>query len=64
MIPDKTLQTLSPCLIGRNGKPLVRPGVTDSQALESYLSEDELLDDDEEADMSLMPQNVLRFQKF
>lgn len=30
----------------------------DSQALESYLSEEELLDEEDEADMSLLPQNV------
>uniref|UniRef100_A0A3B3ZIZ3 Kinesin-like protein n=1 Tax=Periophthalmus magnuspinnatus TaxID=409849 RepID=A0A3B3ZIZ3_9GOBI len=49
---------LSPCLFGRDGKPLVRPG-TDSLAMEGYLSEDELLDEEDEADMSVMPQDEL-----
>ncbi|KAF7213595.1 kinesin-like protein KIF20A [Nothobranchius furzeri] len=57
VIPDKTEESLSPCLFGRDGKPLVRKGVIDSKALESYLSEEELLD--EEADMSLLPQSEL-----
>lgn len=58
MIPDKRLESLAPCLVGRDGKPLVRNGVLDSQALENYLSEEELLDEEDEADMSLLPQNV------
>lgn len=58
VIPDKSLESLAPCLVGRNGKPLVRNGMIDSQALESYLSEEELLDEEDEADMSLLPQNV------
>uniref|UniRef100_UPI0037E872B7 kinesin-like protein KIF20A n=1 Tax=Semicossyphus pulcher TaxID=241346 RepID=UPI0037E872B7 len=56
VIPDKHLESLAPCLVGRDGKPLVKNGVIDSEALESYLSEDELLDEDE-ADMSLLPQS-------
>ncbi|KAG7525612.1 kinesin KIF20A [Solea senegalensis] len=59
MIPDKPLVSLAPCLVGRDGKPLVRNGMIDDQALESYLSEDELLDEEDEADMSLLPQNEL-----
>ncbi|XP_060950304.1 kinesin-like protein KIF20A [Limanda limanda] len=58
VIPDKPLRSLAPCLVGRDGKPLIRNGVIDNQALESYLSEDELLDEENEADMSLLPQNV------
>lgn len=58
MIPDKPLESLAPCLVGRDGKPLLRNGGIDSQALECYLSEEELLDEEEEADMSLLPQNV------
>lgn len=58
MIPDKTLESLAPRLVGRDGKPLLRNGVIDSDVLESYLSEDELLDEEEEADMSLLPQSV------
>ncbi|TDG97088.1 hypothetical protein EPR50_G00222430 [Perca flavescens] len=60
VIPDKPLEALAPCLVGHDGKPLVKNGVVDSQALESYLSEEEQLDDEEdEADMSLLPQNEL-----
>lgn len=59
VIPDKPLESLAPCLIGPNGKPLVRNGAIDSQALESYLSDEELLNEDDEADMSLLPQNVI-----
>uniref|UniRef100_A0A8C9Y8F3 Kinesin-like protein n=1 Tax=Sander lucioperca TaxID=283035 RepID=A0A8C9Y8F3_SANLU len=59
VIPDKPLEALAPCLVGHDGKPL-RNGVVGSQALESYLSEEEQLDDEEdEADMSLLPQNEL-----
>ncbi|XP_070842613.1 kinesin-like protein KIF20A [Chaetodon trifascialis] len=57
VIPDKSLESLAPCLVSRDGKPLVRNGVIDSQALESYLSEEELLDEEDEADMSLLPQS-------
>ncbi|TKS87928.1 Kinesin-like protein KIF20A [Collichthys lucidus] len=57
VIPDKPVESLAPCMVGRDGKPLVRNGVIDSQALESYLSEEELLDEEDEADMSLLPQN-------
>ncbi|XP_061614965.1 kinesin-like protein KIF20A [Phyllopteryx taeniolatus] len=61
VIPDKPLQSLSQCLVAPNGKSLVRNGVIDRQALESYLSEDELLneDDDDDADMTLLTQNEL-----
>ncbi|XP_060919894.1 kinesin-like protein KIF20A isoform X1 [Labrus mixtus] len=59
VIPDKHLESLAPCLVGRDGKPLVRNGSIDSQALESYLSEDELLDEEDEADMSLLPQHEI-----
>ncbi|XP_055007135.1 LOW QUALITY PROTEIN: kinesin-like protein KIF20A [Boleophthalmus pectinirostris] len=57
VIPDKSVH-MSQCLFGRDGKPLVRPG-TDSPSVEGYLSEEELLDEEDEADMSLMPQNEL-----
>ncbi|KAG8009351.1 Kinesin-like protein KIF20A [Nibea albiflora] len=59
VIPDKPVESLAPCMVGRDGKPLVRNGVIDSHALESYLSEEELLDEEDEADMSLLPQNEL-----
>lgn len=58
MIPDKTQHTLS-SLIGCDGSPLLRPGMTDSRALESRLYEDELCGD-EEADMSLLQHDVLQ----
>lgn len=58
MIPTKSLEALTPRLVGRDGKPLVKDGKIDSQALESYLSEEELLDEEDEADMSILPQEV------
>ncbi|KAM6908069.1 kinesin-like protein KIF20A [Lycodopsis pacificus] len=57
VIPDKSLESPTPCLVDRDGKPL-RKGVIDSQGLESYLSE-ELLDEEDEADMSLLPEDDL-----
>ncbi|XP_077480797.1 kinesin-like protein KIF20A [Stigmatopora argus] len=59
VIPDKPLESLSHCLVGPNGKSLVRNGMMDRQALESYLSEDDLLNEDTDADMSLLTQNEL-----
>ncbi|XP_051909707.1 kinesin-like protein KIF20A [Hippocampus zosterae] len=59
VIPDKSLESLSQCLVGPNGNSLVRNGVIDRQALESFLSEDELLYEEEDADMSLLTQNEL-----
>ncbi|KAM7370122.1 hypothetical protein PAMP_011402 [Pampus punctatissimus] len=59
VIPDKHLESLAPCLVGRDGKPLVRNRMIDSQALESHLSEEELLEEEDEADMSLLPQNEI-----
>ena len=58
MIPDKPLESLAPCLMGRDGKPLMSSRLSGSQNLESCLSEEELLDEEDEADMSLLPQNV------
>lgn len=58
MIPEKPLEPLAPCLVGHDGKPVVRKGLADSRALERYLSEEELLDEEEEADVSLLPENV------
>uniref|UniRef100_A0A667WY66 Kinesin-like protein n=1 Tax=Myripristis murdjan TaxID=586833 RepID=A0A667WY66_9TELE len=51
VIPAKSLESLAPRLVGRDGKPL--------EALKSYLSEEELLDEEDEADMSILPQNEL-----
>ncbi|KAI4806814.1 hypothetical protein KUCAC02_017612 [Chaenocephalus aceratus] len=59
VIPDKPLKSLAPCLIGRDGKPLVKNGVMDTQALESFLCEEELLDEEDEANMSLATENEL-----
>ncbi|XP_045077107.1 kinesin-like protein KIF20A isoform X2 [Coregonus clupeaformis] len=58
LIPTKSLESLTPRLVGRDGKPLLKNGVIDDQALEHYLSEEELLDEDE-ADMSILPQEDL-----
>lgn len=63
MIPDKALESLAPRLVGHDGKPLLSNGVFDSNVLESYLSEDEVLDEEEEADMSLLPQSVKKKKK-
>lgn len=57
VIPDKHLESLAPCLVGHDGKRLVRNGMIDNQTLEIYMPEEELLNE-AEADMSLMPQNV------
>ncbi|CAJ1081769.1 kinesin-like protein KIF20A isoform X1 [Xyrichtys novacula] len=59
VIPDKHLESLALCLVSHDGKPLVKNGVIASQALESYLSEEELLNEEDEADMTLLPQNEL-----
>ncbi|XP_072544101.1 kinesin-like protein KIF20A [Salminus brasiliensis] len=59
VIPPRSLESLAPRLIGRDGKPLLRSGVIDSQAVDDYLSEDELLDGEEDADMSIFPQEEL-----
>ncbi|XP_034718641.1 kinesin-like protein KIF20A [Etheostoma cragini] len=55
VIPVQPVEALAPCLVGHDGKPLVRNGRIDSQDLEGCLSEDE----EDEADMSLLPQNEL-----
>lgn len=59
MIQPRSLDSLAPRLIGRDGKPLLNNGVIDSQAVDDYLSDEELLDGDEEADMSILPQEVM-----
>ncbi|KAI5627989.1 kinesin-like protein KIF20A [Silurus asotus] len=59
VIQPRSLECLAPRLLGRDGKPLLNNGVIDSQAVDDYLSEEELLDGDEEADMSILPQEEL-----
>ncbi|XP_061661797.1 kinesin-like protein KIF20A isoform X2 [Syngnathoides biaculeatus] len=59
VIPDKHLESLPQCLVAPNGKSLVRNGVIDRQVLESYLSEEELLSEEDDADMTLLTQNEL-----
>ncbi|XP_022533359.2 kinesin-like protein KIF20A [Astyanax mexicanus] len=59
VIPPRSLESLAPRLIGRDGKPLLSNSVIDCQAVDDYLSEDELLDGDEDADMSILPQEEL-----
>ncbi|XP_051533655.1 kinesin-like protein KIF20A [Myxocyprinus asiaticus] len=59
VIPQRSLESLAPRLVGRDGKPLLKNGVIDDQALDVYLSEEELLDGDDEADMSILPQEEL-----
>ncbi|XP_063062646.1 kinesin-like protein KIF20A [Engraulis encrasicolus] len=63
-VAQKVVQVLLPHafesrLVGRDGKPLLKNGVIDQQAVDEYLSEDELLDGDDEADMSILPQEEL-----
>ncbi len=54
---SKISGVLAPRLVGLDGKPLLKNGVIDEQAVDDYLSEEELLDGDE-ADMSILPQEV------
>lgn len=56
-MPQRSLESLAPRLVGLDGKPLLKNGVIDEQAVDDYLSEEELLDGDE-ADMSILPQEV------
>ncbi|ROL48129.1 Kinesin-like protein KIF20A [Anabarilius grahami] len=58
VIPQRSIESLAPRLVGLDGKPLLKNGVIDDQALDEYLSEEELLDGDE-ADMSILPQEEL-----
>lgn len=58
VIQPRSLESLAPRLVGRDGKPLVKNGVIDQQAVDNYLSEEELLDGDDDADMSILPQEV------
>ncbi|XP_043101677.1 kinesin-like protein KIF20A [Puntigrus tetrazona] len=58
VIPQRSLESLAPRLVGLDGKPLLKNGVIDDQAVDDYLSEEELLDG-EEADMSILPQEEL-----
>ncbi|KAJ8010116.1 hypothetical protein DPEC_G00071650 [Dallia pectoralis] len=59
VIPTKLQESFAPQLVGRDGKPLLRNGVIDDQALQNYLSEEELLDDEDDNDMSILPQEDL-----
>uniref|UniRef100_A0A8C1LHH2 Zgc:56231 n=1 Tax=Cyprinus carpio TaxID=7962 RepID=A0A8C1LHH2_CYPCA len=58
VIPQRSLESLAPRLVGLDGKPLLKNGVIDDHAVDDYLSEEELLDGDE-ADMSILPQEEL-----
>lgn len=58
VIQPRSLESLAPRLLGRDGKPLLKNGLLDTQAVDEYLSDEELLDSDEEADMSILPQEV------
>uniref|UniRef100_H2LL22 Kinesin-like protein n=1 Tax=Oryzias latipes TaxID=8090 RepID=H2LL22_ORYLA len=59
VVPDRPADSLAPCLVGRDGKLLVRKAAVDDLTLESFLTEEERLDETEEADVSLLPQNEL-----
>lgn len=56
MIPDKHMESQSPCLFGRDGKLL-----RNIDKIESFMSSDEELLDEDEADLSLLPQSVKLF---
>ncbi|XP_073691852.1 kinesin-like protein KIF20A [Garra rufa] len=58
VIPQRSLESLAPRLVGLDGKPLLKNGVIDDKAVDDYLSEEELLEGDE-ADMSILPQEEL-----
>ncbi|XP_059392353.1 kinesin-like protein KIF20A [Carassius carassius] len=58
VIPQRSLESLAPRLVGLDGKPLLKNGIIDDHAVDDYLSEEELLDGDE-ADMSILPQEEL-----
>ncbi|XP_077052844.1 kinesin-like protein KIF20A [Siphateles boraxobius] len=58
VMPQRSIESLAPRLVGLDGKPLLRNGVIDDQAVDEYLSEEELLDGDE-ADVSILPQEDL-----
>ncbi|XP_056128315.1 kinesin-like protein KIF20A isoform X2 [Rhinichthys klamathensis goyatoka] len=58
VMPQRSVESLAPRLVGLDGKPLLRNGVIDDQAVDEYLSEEELLDGDE-ADVSILPQEEL-----
>ncbi|KAL0961667.1 hypothetical protein UPYG_G00353000 [Umbra pygmaea] len=59
VIPSKFQESFSPRLVGCDGKPLLKNGLIDDQARENYLSEEELFDDEDENDMSILPQEDL-----
>ncbi|XP_062849606.1 kinesin-like protein KIF20A [Trichomycterus rosablanca] len=59
VIPPCSLESLAPRLMGRDGKPLLSNKVINSQTVDDYMSDDELLDSEEEADMSILPQEEL-----
>ncbi|XP_043960556.1 kinesin-like protein KIF20A [Gambusia affinis] len=54
VIPDKPAELSVPCLVGWDGKPLMR-----NDALEGHPSEDELFEEEDDLDMSLLPQHEL-----
>ena len=58
MIPAISLESRSPCLLDRHGNPLLRTTGTDSPVPDGYVSEEELLDEEDDADVSILPQEV------
>ncbi|XP_060779344.1 kinesin-like protein KIF20A [Neoarius graeffei] len=59
VIQPRSLEVLTPRLIGRDGKPLLNNEVLDGQVVNDYLTEEELLDGGDEADVSILPQEEL-----
>lgn len=59
MVQPSSLESLTPRLIGRDGKPMLTNRMINSHAVDNYVSDEELLDSEEEADMSILPQEVI-----
>ncbi|XP_030204647.1 kinesin-like protein KIF20A isoform X1 [Gadus morhua] len=59
VIPAISLESRSPCLLDRHGNPLLRTTGTDSPVPDGYVSEEELLDEEDDADVSILPQEDL-----
>ncbi|XP_041115896.1 kinesin-like protein KIF20A [Polyodon spathula] len=58
VIQPKPLASIAPRLVGKDGKMLLRHAIVEEEAMDSLL-EEELLDEDGEADMSILPQEEL-----
>ncbi|KAM9827274.1 kinesin-like protein KIF20A [Neosynchiropus ocellatus] len=59
VIPDKPMEFHSPCRVECKGKPLLGSHSIDSPAPDGCLSDEEPLNEDDEADVSSLPHNQL-----